>query len=140
MPIVSGTRQYVLGRECRLEVEGVVLAGVADVLLRETTTEVDATGYGHDVQSTVVTQRTIEIQLTVPDMTTARWLASMRQGLNVAALNLHRIPKILDVTLSGGLIEFNNLKFTIHDIEGDEQLNGIVAPRFTLRQWGGGAV
>jgi len=135
MGIISGRKEYALGRECVLEIEGLERDGVSDVLVREFTTEVDATGFNHGLVSTVVTQRSYEIQVTVPDKTTARSLYGLRYRLR----NGFNVPNVIEVSLSGGLIEFKNKRFTIHDVDADEPLDSVVSPRFTLKQWGHGS-
>jgi len=126
------SRTYALGRECILTIEGEEVTGAADMSLRETVTEVDATGFNHQVVSTIVTQRTYEISVSIPDMTQASRLYGLRWRL----FDGFQVPNILELSLEGGLVEFTNEKFTIHDVDADEPLDGVVVPRFTLKQWG----
>jgi hypothetical protein len=126
------SRTYALGRECSLAVDGVEVTGAADMSLRETVTEVDATGFNHQVVSTIVTQRTYEISVSIPDMTQASRLYELRWRL----FDGFKVPNILELSLEGGLVEFSNEKFTIHDVDADEPLDGVVVPRFTFKQWG----
>jgi len=126
------SRTYALGRECILAIEGVEVTGAADMSLRETVTEVDATGFNHQVVSTIVTQRTYEISVSIPDMTQASRLYGLRWRL----FDGFKVPNILELSLEGGLVEFSNEKFTIHDVDADEPLDGVVVPRFTFKQWG----
>lgn len=121
-----------LGRECSLSIGGEKLYGVSDVSVRETCTQVDATGYGHYAMSSAVVARTCEILVSVPDMETARsiykkrWVVNPEDGV--------RLPQIVDVELEGGLIEIDDY-FTIHEVDADEPIDGAVVPRFSLRQW-----
>jgi len=126
------SRTYALGRECILAIEGEEVTGAADMSLRETVTEVDATGFNHQVVSTIVTQRTYEISVSIPDMSQASRLYGLRWRL----FDGFKVPNILELSLEGGLVEFTNEKFTIHDVDADEPLDGVVVPRFTLKQWG----
>jgi hypothetical protein len=126
------SRTYALGRECILAIEGEEVTGAADMSLRETVTEVDATGFNHQVVSTIVTQRTYEISVSIPDMSQASRLYGLRWRL----FDGFKVPNILELSLEGGLVEFSNEKFTIHDVDADEPLDGVVVPRFTLKQWG----
>ena len=133
MPINGGlNRVYVLGRECLLVIEGVPMHGISDLALRELVTEVDATGFNHQVVSTIVTQRTYEISFGCPDMAQATSLYNIRWRL----FNGFKIPNVLEVFLEGGLLGPIVGKFTLHDVEADEPLNDAVVPRFTLKQWG----
>ena len=125
-------RTYALGRECILTIDGSEVFGAADMSLRETVSETDATGFNQQVVSTVVTHRTYEISLSVPDMTQARILFAMRFAMS----NGFMVPNILRVSLEGGLVQFTNYAFTLHEVDADEPVDGVVVPRFTLKQWG----
>lgn len=119
-----------LGRECSLSIGGEKLYGVSDVSVRETCTQVDATGYGHDAMSSAVVTRTYEIVVSVPDMDTARSIYNKRWVTKDGFL----LPQVVDVELEGGLIEIDDY-FTIHEVDSDEPIDGAVVPRFSLRQW-----
>lgn len=125
-------RVYLLGRECVLSIEGVKIHGASDVTVRESVTEVDATGFNHRSVSTLVTHRTIELSVSIPDVSYAKALYEARQRLHWNGLWM---PNIFSVSLQGGVIEFDELLFTIHDVDADEPLNGAVIPRFTFKQW-----
>lgn len=115
-----------LGRACTFAVNGVVLAGVRDVAVRRTTNEVDATGYGHAMQSSVVIHRTYEIDVEVLDV-------------NDAAI-LHAAASYNDavtITTTLGLLPLSTV-FTVHETTADESLDDAVVATFTLRQWGHG--
>lgn len=128
------SRIYVLGRECILTIEGNEIEGASDVMVRESVTEVDATGFNHRSVSTIVTQRTLELSVSIPDVSYARWLFERRWTLFAGFY----VPNIFDVSLEGGVVEFTAKKFTIHDIDADEPLDGMVVPRLTFKQWGHG--
>lgn len=125
------SRTYVLGRECVLEIEGQEVDGASDVSVRESVSEIEATSFNAQTQATIVTQRSYELAFSCPDMTQARRIFSLREG----ARGDFYVPRVVMVTLRGGLIEFNQRVFTIHGVEADEPIDGIVVPRFTLREW-----
>jgi hypothetical protein len=125
---------YVLGKDCKLFIESEEIKGVADVSVRETTTEIDATGFNSFSGSTAIVGRTIEILLSVPDRTVAKKLLDMRWKWRKAGTASFYLQQIVDVELQGGLFDIIE-SFTIHEIDGDELLDGAVIPRFALRQW-----
>ena len=124
-------RVTVLGKDCVLELDGTKIDGVSDVSVRETVTEIDATGFNHFTTSTVVVTRSIEIQLSIPDISVARILFERRWKKK----DQFMIPCIVNAKLTGGIAEIEG-DFTIHDIDADESLDGAVIPRIALRSWG----
>jgi hypothetical protein len=80
--------------------------------------------------SAAVVTRTYEIVVSVPDMQTARSLYRKRWITSNGFL----LPRVVDVELEGGLIEIDDY-FTIHEVDADEPIDGVVVPRFSLRQW-----
>ena len=125
---------YVLGKDCVLKIEGTEVKGVSDVSLRETVTEVDATGFNGYGASSVVVGRTYEILFSVPDLAAARYLLANRWKRVDVGDSTFYMPQILNVELTGGLFDIDR-PFTIHGIDGDEPLNDAVIPRFELREW-----
>jgi hypothetical protein len=125
---------YVLGKDCVLTIDDVEIKGVSDVSVRETTTEIDASGFNGYGASTVVVGRTYEIMFSVPDIAKARTLFAARWKRVDVGSSSFRLPEILDVELTGGLFDISR-PFTIHGIDGDEPLNDAVIPRFELREW-----
>ena len=125
---------YVLGKDCVLTIDGAEVKGVSDVSVRETTTEIDASGFNGYGASTVVVGRTYEILFSVPDIAAARVLFAKRWQRGNVGNSTFYLPQILDVELTGGLFEISR-PFTIHGIDGDEPLNDAVIPRFELREW-----
>lgn len=125
---------YVLGKDCVLTIDGAEVKGVSDVSVRETTTEIDASGFNGYGASTVVVGRTYEILFSVPDIARARLLLAKRWKSGNVGNSTFYLPQILDVELTGGLFDISR-PFTIHGIEGDEPLNDAVIPRFELREW-----
>lgn len=130
MAITSGQRQYALGRECVMTVNGVVVSGASDVLVRETVTEIDATGFNHDSVSTLAVLRTIEIEASVPDIAAARRL----YGLRSQDKGGFKVPQVVYVELSGGVVE-EKRHFIISEVAADEPLEGAVIPRFIFKSW-----
>jgi hypothetical protein len=132
VPIVGqNSRVYVLGRECQLFIEGELVTGVSDVTVRETVTEIDATGFNHAVVSTAVVQRTYEIGVSILDVAFARRLRNAR----LQPVNGFLLPSSLRVQLAGGLFNIDDY-FTVHDVDGDEPMDGAVVSQFSLKQWG----
>ena len=136
MPINGGQlggkdRIYVLGRECKLFIEGEEITGVSDVSIRESVAEVDATGFNAPVTATAVVMRTFEISFSCPEMTQAKKIRDLREQ----KVGDFYLPQIVDVTLEGGHRELTARDFTIHEIESDEPLDGVVSPRFLLKEW-----
>jgi len=118
------TQTFRLGRQCVVRDNGITLESLRDVGVRRTTNEVDATGYGHQCKSSVVTHRTYEIEVEVFDPT------------EVAALRSAEFSETpITVTTQNGLIPVS-ARFTIHEISADESIDDAVVARFTLRQWG----
>lgn len=117
--------KFVLGRECVFRVGGLLtLRSVRDVGVRRTTTELDATGYGHSSRSSVVTHRTYEIDVEVFDPEEVDALRSAEES-----------DTPITVTTTNGLMPISG-KFTIHEVVADEGIDDAVVARFSLRQWG----
>ncbi len=121
---------YALGRNCILRVDDRELTGVADVVLRQSCTTVDATGYGTNAPAAAVVLRSYDLGFTVPDLDTARWLFERR----FHSVNGFLLPQVLRVEFEGGLFDFWTY-FTIHEVDADEPIDGAVIPRFQLREW-----
>lgn len=124
---------YALGKDCILRVEGRQLDGLADVVLRESCTTIDATTRLSKASSSVVVTRSLELGFTVPDIELARWLFSKRY----VKVGNTLLPQLLLVEFEGGLlVELpEGCYFTIHDVDFDEPIDGAVIPRFQLREW-----
>lgn len=115
-----------LGRACTFSVNGTLLTRVRDVAVRRTTNEVDATGYGHSMQSSVVIHRTYEIDVEVLDVNDAEVLHAAASGNSAVT-----------VATAYGLLPVS-AHFTVHETTADESLDDVVVATFTLRQWGHG--
>ena len=122
---------YRLGRSCELEIDGEPYDGVSDVTLRESTEMVDASGMGHVVQSEVAVIRTFEVSATFREMKQARDL----WGRRVTTAGGFILPTVFKLRLSGGLVELYE-SFTLGEMEAEESIDGLVAPRFVFKQWG----
>lgn len=120
----SAQDRYRLGRDCTIAVDGVLLAGVADVGVRRVVSEVDATGYLHNVKSAIVTHRTYELDL---EVLRPADVARLRDAENRG--------RVVTVTTTNGLREFT-ANFTVHESSADEPINDGIRARFTLKQWG----
>jgi hypothetical protein len=126
---------YVLGKDCVLEIDDEEIKGVSDVSVRESVTEIDATGWGNfGGQSTVVVGRAYEINFSVPDVAAARKLFEKRRVRTDGVLVFFYVPQLIRVRLTGGVWDIDEL-FSIHSIDGDQPLNDAVIARFELRQW-----
>lgn len=117
------TDRFRLGRECVLSLDGQILSGVKDVSVQRRTTEVDATGYGHTAQSTVVVHRTYELQVTVVKPADA-------EKLRAAEVD----GSVVTVTTSNGHREVS-ADFMVCDSTDSESLDDAVVSTFTLKQW-----
>lgn len=126
------SRQYALGRECKLFVDDKEAKGISDVVVRETVVSLDATEFNGSFSRSVVTQRSYDISVSIPDIAFAKELYAKRI---MAGDQQTFVPGIVNVRLIGGLFEIEG-EFTIHDVDADEPLDGVVVPRFSLKQWG----
>ena len=122
------TERFVLGRQCSFSVDGFVLKSVRDVGVSRTTTEFDATGYGHSVRSSVVTHRTYQLDVEVLNPEDV-------EKLRQAEWN----DRSVKVSTSGGLSQLS-YDFTVHEVSADETLDDAVVARFSLKQWGHGVM
>ena len=120
----SATDKYRLGRECVLTVDGQILAGIRDVTVTRTTTEIDATGFGHEIRSTVVTHRSLELTVHVVKPADADKLR-----------NAETFGKHVQLTTTGGQRSTSKY-FTVCESSTDEPLDGLADAVFTLREWG----
>lgn len=120
----TATDKYRLGRECVLAVDGHILSGIRDVTVTRTTTEIDATGFGHETRSTVVTHRSLELTVhaTKP--------ADVERLRNAEAFGTH-----VQITTTGGQRAISKY-FTVCESSTDEPLDGLADAVFTLREWG----
>ena len=126
---------YLLGKDCRLEIDDEEIKGVSDVSVRESVTEIDASEFGSSGVSTVVVGRAFEIMLSVPDIVVARKLFNKRYARIDGDLLFFDVPRLVKVRLTGGVWDLDGVYFTIHGIDADQPLNDAVIPRFELRQW-----
>jgi hypothetical protein len=119
----SVTDKYRLGKNCVLTLDGQILSGVRDVSVQRRTTEIDATGYGHAAQSSVVVHRTYEL------------VVSVFKPADAAKLRAAEVDgQVVTVTTTNGLREVS-ADFVVCDSSSDETLDDAVLATFTLKQW-----
>ena len=118
--------RFRLGRDCVLEVDGLVLFGVRNVTPKRTAKTIEATGYGDASESVIVTHRTWELEIEVVRADDAEVLRSAedRDGL-------------VTVRTSNGLREVSG-DFTVLETTAPEGLDDAVVATFSLRQWAHG--
>lgn len=120
----TATDKYRLGRKCVLTLDGQTLSGIRDVTVARTTTEIDATGFGHEMRSTVVTHRSIELTIHVIKPADADKLR-----------DAETFGKHVQLTTTGGQRAISKY-FTVCESSTDEPLDGLADAVFTLREWG----
>lgn len=128
------TTVFALGRDCVFKIDGTEYDGISDVSVRESTTEADASSYMGTAGASAVTSRTYSISIAVPDIADARTIVAKR--MEAADANGFKNPALLHIELSGGLIDIDGY-FTIHEWDADEPIDGVIVPRFELKEWGG---
>lgn len=120
----TATDKYRLGRDCVLSIDGQIVSGIRDVTVARTTTEIDATGFGHQMRSTVVTHRSIELTVEVVKPSDAE------KFRNAETFGTH-----VQLTTVGGQRPISKY-FTVCESSADEPLDGLCVAVFTLREWG----
>lgn len=115
--------RFRLGRDCTLSVDGKILSGIRDVSVRRRTREFDATGFMHNVESSVVTHRTLDLEVDVLKPADAAVLRAAEKSGGVVT-----------VITTNGLREFT-ANFTVSESSTDEPLDEAVHARFSLKQW-----
>ncbi|NBW12516.1 MAG: hypothetical protein EBR82_31240 [Caulobacteraceae bacterium] len=118
--------RFRLGRDCVLEVDGLVLSGVRNVTPKRTAKKIEATGWGDQSESVIVTHRTWELEIEVVRADDADVLRSAedRDGL-------------VTVRTFNGLREISG-DFTVLETTAPEGLDDAVVATFSLRQWAHG--
>lgn len=124
------TAVFRLGRSCTLLVDNAAYPLVGDVYVRQTVTTADVTGWNHDHASELVTHRTYEVEVEVPDLVTA-------EALRKKAWTSDKLPGVVELWLKDGLFEIRQ-DFLINEIVGNETLDSVVVARFQFTQWGHG--
>jgi hypothetical protein len=115
--------RYLLGRNCTLSVDGKILSGIRDVAVRQRTREFDLTGFMHNSETSVVTHRTLDLEIEVLKPADAAVLrAAEKHG------------DVVTITTTNGLREFTR-DFVVCESSADEPLDDAVRARFTLKQW-----
>jgi hypothetical protein len=122
--MATPTDRYRLGRDCTITLEGQLLQSVTNIGVRRTENATDATGFLHNVQSSLVLHRSLELDLellAVPEVSRLR--EAEKRG------------RVVTVTTANGLREFT-ANFTVHESSTDEPIDDAIRARFTLKQWG----
>lgn len=119
-----------LGRDCQLLINGVVLSSVDDVYVRESVTAIPATVRNASITVSIPVQRSIEIDFALIAPEDVSRVFKLRTTVVDGTIQ----PNVVTVSLAGGVFNDTGL-YTIHDVTGDEPLNGAVRARFALRQW-----
>jgi hypothetical protein len=124
-------RQYRLGRNCVLSIDGVVLQSIQDVSVRVIPDEIDVHNGGEACQSVVVVRRTIHVSFSLIDVREALFLG---QRMELSFGQSPR-PKTCLVAVSGGHV-VKSFTATVHDLDEDQPLRSNVGTRWLLKQWG----
>lgn len=124
-------RQFRLGRNAQLMVDGVVLQSVQDAYVRIQVDEVEAHHGGDKATAFVTTRRSISVQFVVIDPRESRFIG---ERLELSFSQSPR-PQLVLATVTRGHIT-RSFYATVHDIDEDQPLRGISPVRFLLKQWG----
>jgi hypothetical protein len=137
--VAEAQHTYALGRDCTISVNGTVLSSAGDVFIRETVVTIGATVRNSAVAVAIPIQRSLEIDFSLADARDIKFLGGLRtvpvpgaQQPNVSTIQ----SNVVSVSLAGGVFDGTG-RFTVHDVVGDEPLNGAVLARVSLRQWVG---
>lgn len=118
--------KFRLGKDCTFAVDGQILKGVREVGVRRITNELDATGFFHAMQSTIVLHRTYEIDVAV------------LVPADVAVLQQAEASgQVVTVTTTNGLRPIS-ADFVVCESTADESIDGAITAMFVLKQWGHG--
>jgi len=120
------TEKFRLGRECVLTIDGVVLSGVRSVTPKRTVKTIEATGYGHTSESTIVTHRTWELEIEVVKRSDVDRLRAVEDS-----------DGIVTVATSNGLRDVSG-DFTVCECTAAEPVDEAVLAVFALKQWAHG--
>lgn len=120
------SEKFRLGRQCVFAVDGQILSSVTNVSARRVTNEIDATGFGHSAQSTLVLHRTWEIDVQVLKPADAARLRNVESGMGVVT-----------VSSTNGVREVS-ADFMVCESTHDEPLDGAAVASFVLKQWNHG--
>lgn len=132
--MASVGRQFLLGRNARLVVDGVLLQSIQDAYVRVTADEIEAHHGGDYFASTIVVRRTVQVQFTLIDPRESRYLGE-KMDTKDPVYPWRKIPNLVFATISRGHI-IRSFYATLHDLDEDQSLRGVDAARFSLKQWG----
>jgi hypothetical protein len=119
--------KYRLGRSCVLTVDGVALASVKNAYLRVRAVTQEVTGPGNTASSEIVLRRDHSIEFDLLDFDESQFL----DGKIASAAS----DPIVEVSVQGGHINRVFLA-TIGDASESQGITEVVAPQWTLKQWG----
>lgn len=128
---MATTRQFRLGKNAALSVDGYVLQSIVDDSVRVITDEMNVANGWDAADSTLVYRRTIQIQVVLIDVREARFLGERLQAVSFT----DNRPRLVLVELSGGHIA-RRFYATIHEADEDRGLRSVVATRWIIKQWG----
>lgn len=124
-------KQYRLGRNAALLVDGVVLQSIQDASVRVAVDEVDVHNGGDSATAHVVVRRSIQVQFIAIDARESLYLGQRLEATNTET----PMPRLVLVTLLGGHIS-RSFYATVHDLDEDQPLRGVAGTRWLLKQWG----
>lgn len=124
-------RQFLLGRNARLFIDGVLLQSVQDAYVRVNVDEVDAHNGGDDATSTVVVRRTLQVQFVLIDPRESRYVGDKLEKTSTQSPR----QRLVLATISRGHV-VRSFYATLHDLDEDQSLRGVSPVRFSLKQWG----
>lgn len=129
--MASVGRQFLLGRNARLAVDGVELQSVQDAYIRVVVDEVEAHNGGDKATSTVVVRRTHQIQFVLIDPRETLYLG---RKMELSATQSPRPQLVLVKILRGHITR--SFYATLHDLDEDQGMRGLCQTRWSLKQWG----
>ena len=128
---MASGKEYRLGRNCVLSIDGVVLQSVQDVNIRVIPDEFDVHNGGDICQSVVVVRRTIQVAFTLIDVREAQFVGKRME----LSFGQSPLPKKCLVVVAGGHV-VKSFTATVHDLDEDQPLRSNVGTRWLIKQWG----
>ena len=118
---------YRLGRNCILAVDGTVLKSVKKAYLRVRAVTQEVTGGGNTASSEIVIRRDHSVEFDLLDFDETQFLDGK--------ISVPGADPIVEVSVQGGHINRVFLA-TIQDASESQGITDVVAPQWTLKQWG----
>jgi hypothetical protein len=133
---VATTREFRLGRDAVLTVDGRVLQSIVDETVRVVTDEMSVANGVDVADATLVYRRTIHLQFTLLDTREALYLGTLVESQPDDGLPiLDNRPRLVVVELSKGHVR-RKYYATIHELDEDRGIRGVIATRWFVKQWG----